>query len=214
MSHPRGLFLSFEGTEGAGKSSNLQYVKEMLETSGKTVLVTREPGGTEVGERIREILLNPDLPAMHSDTELLLMFASRAEHYQHKILPALNEGQWVLCDRFTDASFAYQGGGRGIDMARIAELEAWVLGGCKPDQTFLFDLPVEIGLSRAKSRGAADRFEQEAVLFFQRIRDCYLARAAAEPTRFKVLDASQALEQVRDQLKMTTSQLLKDTNFE
>ena len=214
MSHPRGLFLSFEGTEGAGKSSNLQYVKEMLETSGKTVLVTREPGGTEVGERIREILLNPDLPAMHSDTELLLMFASRAEHYQHKILPALNEGQWVLCDRFTDASFAYQGGGRGIDMARIAELEFWVLGGRKPDQTFLFDLPVEIGLSRAKSRGAADRFEQEAVLFFQRIRDCYLARAAAEPTRFKVLDASQSLEQVRDQLKMTTSQLLKDTNFE
>lgn len=214
MSHTRGLFLSFEGTEGAGKSSNLQYVKEMLEHSGKTVVVSREPGGTEIGERIREILLNPDLPAMHSDTELLLMFASRAEHYQHKILPAINDGQWVLCDRFTDASFAYQGGGRGIDMQRISELESWVLGGRKPDYTFLFDLPVEIGLSRAKSRGAADRFEQEAVMFFQRIRDCYLTRAAAEPNRFKVLDAAQSLEQVRDQLTQMTSQLLQDTTSE
>lgn len=214
MSHTRGLFLSFEGTEGAGKSSNLQYVKEMLEGSGKTVVVSREPGGTEIGERIREILLNPDLPAMHSDTELLLMFASRAEHYQHKILPAINDGQWVLCDRFTDASFAYQGGGRGIDVHRISGLESWVLGGRKPDHTFLFDLPVEVGLSRAKSRGAADRFEQETVMFFQRIRDCYLARAAAEPNRFKVLDASQSLSHVRDQLKQMTSQLLQDTTSE
>ena len=214
MSHTRGLFLSFEGTEGAGKSSNLQYVKEMLEGSGKTVVVSREPGGTEIGERIREILLNPDLPAMHSDTELLLMFASRAEHYQHKILPAINDGQWVLCDRFTDASFAYQGGGRGIDVHRISGLESWVLGGRKPDHTFLFDLPVEVGLSRAKSRGAADRFEQETVMFFQRIRDCYLARAAAEPSRFKVLDASQSLSHVRDQLKQMTSQLLQDTTSE
>lgn len=214
MRHSRGLFLSFEGTEGAGKSSNLQYVKEILESTGKTVLVTREPGGTDVGERIREILLDPDLPAMHSDTELLLMFASRAEHYQHKILPALNDGQWVLCDRFTDASFAYQGGGRGINMQRISELETWVLEGCKPDKTFLFDLPVEIGLSRAKSRGAADRFEQEAVLFFQGIRDCYLTRAAAEPMRFSVLDASQSLEQVREQLRVSTSQLLQTTNTE
>ena len=214
MSHTRGLFLSFEGTEGAGKSSNLQYVKEMLEGSGKTVVVSREPGGTEIGERIREILLNPDLPAMHSDTELLLMFASRAEHYQHKILPAINDGQWVLCDRFTDASFAYQGRGRGIGVHRISGLEAWVLGGRKPDHTFLFDLPVEVGLSRAKSRGAADRFEQETVMFFQRIRDCYLARAAAEPSRFKVLDASQSLSHVRDQLKQMTSQLLQDTTSE
>ena len=136
----RGLFLTFEGVEGAGKTSNLQHAKTLIEATGKQVIVTREPGGTEVGERIREVLLNPDLPAMHSDTELLLMFASRAEHYQHKILPALEAGQWVLCDRFTDASFAYQGGGRQISHSRIAALESWVLGDFKVDQTYLFSL--------------------------------------------------------------------------
>lgn len=205
----RGLFLTFEGIEGAGKTSNLQYAKAIIEASGKQVLVSREPGGTEVGERIREVLLNPDLPAMHSDTELLLMFASRAEHYQHKILPALEAGQWVLCDRFTDASFAYQGGGRQIDQTRIAALESWVLGDFKVDQTYLFDLPVETGLARAKARGAADRIEQEQVEFFERIRDCYLSRAQDEPNRFTVVDAAQPLESVQQQLSSAVSALLE-----
>lgn len=205
----RGLFLTFEGVEGAGKTSNLQHAKTLIEATGRQVLVTREPGGTEVGERIREVLLNPDLPAMHSDTELLLMFASRAEHYQHKILPALEAGQWVLCDRFTDASFAYQGGGRQISHSRIAALESWVLGDFKVDQTYLFDLPVEIGLARAKARGAADRIEQEQVAFFERIRQCYLDRAQDEPNRFTVVDASQALENVQSQLEQAVTGLLE-----
>jgi dTMP kinase len=205
----RGLFLTFEGVEGAGKTSNLQHAKTLIEATGKQVIVTREPGGTEVGERIREVLLNPDLPAMHSDTELLLMFASRAEHYQHKILPALEAGQWVLCDRFTDASFAYQGGGRQISHSRIAALESWVLGDFKVDQTYLFDLPVEIGLARAKARGAADRIEQEQVAFFERIRQCYLDRAQDEPNRFTVVDASQTLENVQFQLEQAVAGLLE-----
>ncbi|PID45156.1 MAG: dTMP kinase [Proteobacteria bacterium] len=204
-----GLFLTFEGSEGAGKTSNLQYAKALLEESGKQVLVSREPGGTEVGERIREVLLSPELPAMHCDTELLLMFAARAEHYQHKILPALAAGQWVLCDRFTDASFAYQGGGRQISHSRIAALESWVLGDFRPDQTYLFDLPVETGLARAKARSAADRIEQEDIAFFERIRDCYLERARIEPERFTVIDASLPLQAVQAQLATTVADLLE-----
>ena len=209
MSVTRGLFLTFEGIEGAGKTSNLQHAKSMIEASGKTVLVTREPGGTDVGEKIREVLLDPNLPAMHSDTELLLMFASRAEHYQNKILPALMEGKWVLCDRFTDASFAYQGGGRNIDISRITALEEWVLGQFKADRTFLFDLPVSLGLSRAKARGEADRIELEEAEFFQRIRDCYLTRAAKESNRFAIIDASQSLVAVKSQVETAVEELLK-----
>ena len=209
MSISHGLFLTFEGIEGAGKSSNLQHAKGLIEASGKTVTVTREPGGTEVGEKIREVLLNPDLPAMHSDTELLLMFASRAEHYQNKILPSLKSGNWVLCDRFTDASFAYQGGGREIDVNRIAALEEWVLGTFRSDKTFLFDLPVSVGLSRAKARGAADRIEQEEAAFFERIRNCYLMRAESEPNRFSVIDASQSMQAVQQQLEQSLKGLLK-----
>jgi len=208
MSKLRGLLLTFEGTEGAGKTSNLQHAKALIEASGRTVIVTREPGGTKVGEKIREVLLNPDLPAMHADTELLLMFASRAEHYQHKILPALTAGSWVLCDRFTDASFAYQGGGREIDVRRIEALENWVLAKFKADRTFLFDLPVSIGLSRAKARGAADRIELEEVAFFERIRQCYLLRAEKEPARFSLIDAAQSLEVVSDQVGAAVDELL------
>ena len=208
MSAERGLFLTFEGIEGAGKTSNLQQAKGLIEASGNSVIVSREPGGTDVGEKIRSVLLDPDLPAMHSDTELLLMFASRAEHYQQKILPALNEGHWVLCDRFTDASFAYQGGGRQIDNTRIAALEDWVLGEFRPDTTFLFDLPVSLGLSRAKARGAADRIEQEEAEFFERIRRCYLDRAAKESQRFCLIDASQSLDVVGQQLAKAIQTLL------
>ncbi|MCL4167965.1 UNVERIFIED_CONTAM: hypothetical protein GTU68_029973 [Idotea baltica] len=205
----RGKFLTFEGIEGAGKTSNLQHVKSLLEASGKQVLVSREPGGTEVGERIREALLNPDLPAMHADTELLLMFASRAEHYQHKILPALEAGQWVLCDRFTDASFAYQGGGRQISLSRINMLADWVLGGFKPDQTYLFDLPVDTGLSRAKARGETDRIEQEEMIFFERVRACYLQRAKAEPSRFTIINAAPSKDVVKVQMEKVIISLLE-----
>ncbi|MGB1310098.1 MAG: dTMP kinase [Leucothrix sp.] len=208
MSATRGLFLTFEGIEGAGKTSNLQHAKALIEASGQSVVVTREPGGTEVGEKIREVLLDPNLPAMHSDTELLLMFASRVEHYQHKILPALLSGSWVLCDRFTDASFAYQGGGREIDVMRIAELETWTLGEFRADTTFLFDLPVSLGLSRAKARGAADRIEQEETDFFERIRQCYLQRAAHEPNRFTVIDAGQSFEAVQEQVGKAVNALI------
>lgn len=209
MSAETGLFITFEGIEGAGKTSNLQHAKDLIEAFGQSVIVSREPGGTEVGEKIREVLLDPDLPAMHSDTELLLMFAARAEHYQHKILPALNEGHWVLCDRFTDASFAYQGGGREIDSQRIAALEDWVLGEFRPNVTFLFDLPVSMGLSRAKARGAADRIEQEQAEFFERIRRCYLTRAENEAQRFSIIDASQSLEMVRNQLGKVVQMLME-----
>lgn len=212
MSGERGLFLTFEGIEGAGKTSNLQHARALIEASGKTVIVSREPGGTEVGEKIREILLDPDLPAMHSDTELLLMFASRAEHYHNKILPALVNGDWVLSDRFTDASFAYQGGGRSIDSTRIAALENWVLGEFRVDKTFLFDLPVALGLSRAKARGAADRIEQEEAAFFERIRNCYLDRAVQEPTRFSVIDASQTLDSVQQQVEQAVQGLFNKSS--
>jgi dTMP kinase len=209
MSNNRGLFLTFEGIEGAGKSSNLEHAKSIIEASGKTVTVSREPGGTEVGEKIREVLLDPNLPAMHSDTELLLMFASRAEHYQNKILPALNAGNWVLCDRFTDASFAYQGGGRNIDINRISALEEWTLGDFRSDKTFLFDLPVSMGLSRAKARSAADRIEQEESDFFERIRSSYLMRAKDEPNRFSVIDAAQTMEGVRHQVEKAVEGLIQ-----
>jgi dTMP kinase len=209
MSNNRGLFLTFEGIEGAGKSSNLEHAKAIIEASGESVTVSREPGGTEVGEKIREVLLDPNLPAMHSDTELLLMFASRAEHYQNKILPALNAGDWVLCDRFTDASFAYQGGGRNIDINRISNLESWALGDFRADKTFLFDLPVSVGLSRAKARSAADRIEQEESDFFERIRSSYLMRANEEPNRFSVINASQTMEGVRHQVEQAVKKLIQ-----
>ena len=209
MSNNRGLFLTFEGIEGAGKSSNLEHAKAIIEASGESVTVSREPGGTEVGEKIREVLLDPNLPAMHSDTELLLMFASRAEHYQNKILPALNAGDWVLCDRFTDASFAYQGGGRNFDINRTSNLESWALGDFRADKTFLFDLPVSVGLSRAKARSAADRIEQEESDFFERIRTSYLMRAKDEPNRFSVIDASQTMEGVRHQVEQAVEKLIQ-----
>ena len=204
----RGQFLSFEGIEGAGKTSNLQFVKQILESCGKQVVVTREPGGTVIAEKIRELLLDPELPGMHQDTELLLMFASRAEHVNQHILPALAQGHWVLCDRFADASHAYQGGGRQIDTARIEALEQWTLQGLKPDHTLLFDLPVALGLKRAKSRSDADRIEQEEQAFFERVRQNYLDRAAAEPERFIVVDASVELVKVQRALALALDKII------
>lgn len=193
ISHPH--FVSFEGGEGAGKSTVITAAAEFLRAAGDTVLLVREPGGTAVGEAVRAVLLNPELPGLCAESELLLMMASRAQLVRERILPALDRGEWVLCDRFTDASFAYQGGGRGIDSGRIAELERWVAG-LKPGLSFLLDLPVETGLARAGSRAAPDRIEAESIAFFERVRASYRSRAAAEPQRWCVLDASRPAEAV------------------
>jgi len=192
----RGLFISIEGGEGAGKSTVMAALSEALAAHGHEVVLTREPGGTPEGEAIRKLLLDP---ANHllPETELLLMFASRAQLVRQCVLPALARGAAVLTDRFTDASFAYQGGGRGLDMARIAELERWAAG-VKPDLTFLLDVGVAEGLARARSRGGEpDRIERERGDFFERVRVTYLARAAAEPDRFRLIDAGQPVDEVR-----------------
>lgn len=187
----RGLFITLEGVEGAGKSSNVPFIREWCEQQGRSVVVTREPGGTPLGEQIRELLLHKQDLAVSHDTETLLMFAARAQHLHAVIAPALAAGHVVLCDRFTDATYAYQGGGRGLPLTRIRALEDWVQQGLQPDLTLLFDLPVEVGLQRANRRSAADRFERERLDFFARVREAYLARAAQDPQRIRVIDAAQ-----------------------
>lgn len=195
MSAP-GLFISIEGGEGAGKSTVIAALQESLAASGREVVLTREPGGTPEGEAIRALLLDP-ANQLAPETELLLMFASRAQLVRRVIRPALARGAVVVADRFTDASFAYQGGGRGLDMGRIAELERWAAG-IKPDLTLLLDVGVAQGLARARARGGEpDRIEREREDFFERVRAVYLARAAAEPARFRVVDASQPVQAVR-----------------
>jgi len=201
-----GRFITLEGGEGAGKSTNLEYVRRHLEQAGCDVMVTREPGGTALGERIRTLLLDPD-SEIHADTELLLMFAARAQHLQEKVFPALQRGTWVLCDRFTDATYAYQGGGRGLDEGRIEVLEQWVQSAFKPYMTLLFDIPVETGLERAGKRGKLDRFEQEKNTFFNNVRQTYLDRASNDPVRFRVIDASQELAAVQLQLDAVIAEL-------
>ncbi|HFD79415.1 MAG TPA: dTMP kinase [Gammaproteobacteria bacterium] len=204
----RGRFITLEGGEGAGKSTNLDYIHERLQAAGVPLLLTREPGGTPLAEKIRTLLLDPDNRDMASDTELLLMFAARAQHLQERILPALEEGTWVLCDRFTDATYAYQGGGRGVDPGRIRVQEDWVQRGFQPDLTILFDVPVEIGMQRAGARGELDRFEQEQATFFQRVRSAYLQRAREHPGRFRVIDAGRGLAEVQQQLDAVIAELL------
>ncbi|HEV2681890.1 MAG TPA: dTMP kinase [Rhodanobacter sp.] len=196
MSIARGKFISLEGGEGAGKSTLLAGLREYIEQSGIALVLTREPGGTEVGEAVRAIVLDPARHGLAAETELLLMFASRAQLVRELIEPALGAGQWVLCDRYADASYAYQGGGRGQPVERIAELERWACAGVKPDLTLLLDLPVATGRARAAGRGNADRIEVEADAFFERVRANYRERAAAEPKRFRVIDASQSPAEV------------------
>lgn len=188
----RGKFISLEGGEGAGKSTLLAGLRATIEQRGLSLVQTREPGGTQLGEAARAIVLDPAQRGLTAEAELLLMFASRAQLVREVIAPALDAGQWVLCDRFADASYAYQGGGRGQPVERIAELERWACAGLKPDLTLLLDLPVATGRARAAGRGEADRIEVEADAFFERIRSIYRERAAAEPDRFRVLDASQS----------------------
>lgn len=204
-----GLFITFEGPEGAGKSTNLKVFAEALAESGCTPLITREPGGTPVAERIREVLLSNHEEPMHADAELLLMFAARAQHLNAKIRPALAEGRVVISDRFTDATYAYQGGGRGIDPQRIAALETWVQGDLRPDLTLVFDVPVELGMARARARSELDRFEQEQQTFFENVRRCYLQRAAADPERYRVIDASGNLQQVREAIQPLIEEVLE-----
>ena len=191
-----GKLITLEGGEGAGKSTVLEIVRELLVQRGLDVVVTREPGGTPAGEVIRAVLLDPQYRGLHAETELLLMFAARAQLVREVIQPALGAGRWVLSDRFTDASFAYQGGGRGQPRERIAELERWAAAGVTPDMTLLLDLPVADGMKRANGRSAADRIEMENADFFERVRAAYRARAAAAPERFRVIDASQPLQTV------------------
>ena len=192
-----GRLITLEGGEGAGKSSVLDAVRERLESRGVAVIVTREPGGTVLGEAVREIVLDPARRNLCAESELLLMFAARAQLVRELIRPALDAGQWVLSDRFTDASYAYQGAGRGQPEQRIAELEHWAAG-LKPDLTLLLDIPVADGLARAGGRGKADRIELESSDFFERVRAAYRARAAAEPARFRVIDATRSLAEVRE----------------
>ncbi|MCO7522609.1 MULTISPECIES: dTMP kinase [unclassified Pseudomonas] len=192
-----GLFITLEGPEGAGKSTNREYLAARLREQGIDVLMTREPGGTPLAERIRELLLAPSEEAMAVDTELLLMFAARAQHLAQVIRPALARGAVVLCDRFTDATYAYQGGGRGLPVERIATLESFVQGELRPDLTLVFDLPVQVGLARAAARGRLDRFEQEGQAFFEAVRQAYLQRAGQQPQRYRLLDASQPLAAVQ-----------------
>jgi dTMP kinase len=200
MSMTRGCFITVEGTEGVGKTTNLDFIQSCLERQGIDVVRTREPGGTPLAEDIRELLLNPREEPVAELTELLLMFAARAQHLQQVIRPALKAGSWVLCDRFTDATYAYQGGGRGLDTAQIAILEQLVQGELRPDLTLLLDLPVATGLARARARSTPDRFEAEKVNFFEGVRTHYLQRAAEEPERFAVINAEPALEQVQIQI--------------
>lgn len=197
----QGLFITMEGVEGAGKSTLMSYVAEIFSQAGNAVLQTREPGGTKTGEQIRNILLDKNNVAVTDDTELLLMFAARAQHISEVIQPALSSGKVVLCDRFTDASYAYQGGGRGIESSRIQILEDWVQQGLNPKLTLLFDIDVEMGLRRASKRSEADRFEQEEISFFERIRTCYLERAKNDPERFRIIDAAQSFDHVKQQIQ-------------
>lgn len=205
-----GKFVTFEGVEGAGKSSNLTHAALLLESAGIPVVVTREPGGTALAEEIRRILLEPRTERVTADSELLLIFAARAQHLEEMIRPALTRGAWVLCDRFTDATYAYQGGGRGIDMHAIATLENLVQKGLSPDCTLLFDLPVQQGLARADKRGQLDRFETEASVFFERVRETYLQRSRAEPSRFRLINAGLPLAQVEQQVTLVIEDLIKD----
>ena len=196
-----GCFVTVEGGEGAGKTTQLAFMREYLERAGRRVTLTREPGGTPLGEEIRALLLDHRHDGMALTTETLLMFAARAEHLERVIRPALAAGDWVLCDRFTDATYAYQGGGRGLPPERIAILEDWTQGELRPDLTLVLDLPVEMGLERAGQRGAADRFEREEPAFFERIRAVYLDRARRNSDRCRIVDADRPVKTVQAEIE-------------
>jgi dTMP kinase len=201
MSTRAGRFITLEGIDGAGKSTHLAWLAEQIAARGHTVVATREPGGTPLGEALRELVLRE--PMAH-EGETLLMFAARREHLERVIRPALARGHWVLCDRFTDATYAYQGGGHGVPRERIRELEQWIHGDCQPELTLLFDVPTEVSRARLRNAEASgrllDKFEREAGTFFERVRSAYLERVASEPRRFRVIDSTRPLAVVRDEL--------------
>ncbi|WP_153146373.1 dTMP kinase [Dechloromonas sp. H13] len=201
----RGKFITFEGIDGAGKSSHVEWLAELLRQKGLVVRVTREPGGTELGEKLRELLLHS---SMHLETETLLMFAARREHLAKVIEPALARGEWVVCDRFSDATYAYQGGGRGLDRAKFQQLEHWVHGHLQPDLTLLFDLPLDVARERiVLASRVLDRFEQERADFHERVRQAYLERAHSAPSRMRVIDAQQSIEDIRKLLEKIVSSI-------
>lgn len=204
----QGLFITLEGGEGVGKTSNVLFIQQLLEQAGKRVVTTREPGGTVGAEKIRQLLLDKSDEKLTDVSELLLMFAARAQHIEEVIKPALAQGSWVLCDRFTDATYAYQGGGRGMDNTVIAWLEQTVQGDLKPNLTLLLDAPIKIGMARANKRGELDRFESEKMAFFARVRACYLQRAEDEPLRIKPIDARQSLDQVQQAIIVEINHLI------
>jgi len=205
----KGRFIVFEGGEGAGKSTQISNAQSFLEDHEVPFVTTREPGGTGVGELIRSILLDKTLDQMHMHTELLLMFAARAEHLQKKIMPALAAGQWVLCDRFTDASYAYQGYGRGVPTDRLEVLENWVQGALRPDLVVILDIDVKAGLERVAKRGEKDRFEEERMEFFEKVRNGYLQRAKANPKAYAIVDAAQSEQRVTKDLIAVLEPMIK-----
>lgn len=196
----KGQFIVLEGVEGVGKTTNLTFIEDYLRRLGIDLIVTREPGGTPMAEEIRSLLLAPRDEPVDAMAELLLMFAARSQHLHQKIIPALESGKWVLCDRFTDATYAYQGGGRGMDKQCILDLENQVQGELRPDWVIVLDLPVEVGLQRAGERSDPDRFEREQQVFFEKVRSAYLERAKEHPERYRIVDASLPLEQVQQQI--------------
>ena len=204
----RGKFLTIEGTEGVGKSTNIAFIQDYLTARGIELITTREPGGTPLAEEIRALLLAKREESVDPTAELLLMFAARAQHLNTHIMPTLAQGTWVLSDRFTDATYAYQGGGRGLNKDAILQLETLVQGEVRPDLTLILDIDVELGLQRASARGELDRFEEEEIAFFQRVREAYLARAKGDPERYRVIDASEPLEGVQQQIKAVLDGLL------
>lgn len=205
QNRPRGRFITFEGIDGAGKSTHIDFISSLVRDAGKEVVVTREPGGTELGEKLRELLLHEK---MNLETEALLMFAARREHIEAVIEPALFRGAWVISDRFTDASFAYQGGGRGLSRDKLEALEAWVHPHLQPDITFLFDVPLEVASARLEAARTRDKFENEKEAFFQRVRTEYLRRAAEFPARFRTIDSAQRIPDIQDQLRQMLQVLL------
>ena len=209
----RGKFITVEGIEGVGKSTNIAVIIDCIEAAGHKVVSTREPGGTPLAEDIRDLLVGRSDEPIPDISELLLVFAARSLNVNNVIVPALDAGNWVLCDRFTDSSRAYQGGGRGVPMETIDRLADWVHGDVWPDLTILLDAPVEIGMQRAGSRGAPDRFEQEKHDFFQRVRECYLGLALREPERFVVIDTCQPLQDVEAEVRALMQRLLSDNSL-
>jgi len=205
----RGKFITLEGGEGVGKTTNLHFIKSYLQDHNIPVTLTREPGGTPLAENIRKLLLDNDSEAVSETAELLLIFAARAQHIKHVIEPALAEGTWVICDRFTDATYAYQGGGRNMRISTIESLENWVQGSLRPDLTILLDAPVEIGLERARLRSAFDRFESEKISFFEQVRRAYLLQLELNPQRIKLIKANQPLIDVQKALIDLIQPLLK-----